>query len=183
MTRKLLSPLDLGSQQITNVADPTNVQGAATKTYTDTYGGKRWVPVATRAIVPNENQGATDVGQPWTTAARYGRTMHRVVVGGAQAIRVEYANWANQNGDSTAASGGTTSVGARPYEISNSNAVSYRASIEYPAGVWKFVSGSTAYASGTAYAIGDQVLSSSVAYVCIQAGTGHTPASSPTFWT
>jgi hypothetical protein len=44
------------------------------------------------------------------------------------------------------------------------------------------VSGVSAYAGGTAYAIGALVSSSGVNYYCIQAGTGHTPASSPTYW-
>jgi hypothetical protein len=42
---------------------------------------------------------------------------------------------------------------------------------------------STAYASGTTYAVGDYVLSASIWYRCIQAGAGQTPASSPTYWT
>lgn len=38
------------------------------------------------------------------------------------------------------------------------------------------------YSGATAYAVGDIVTSSSINYYCIQAGTGHTPASSPTYW-
>ena len=38
------------------------------------------------------------------------------------------------------------------------------------------------YSAGTAYVIGDVVLSSSVYYVAILAGTGQTPVSSPTYW-
>lgn len=44
------------------------------------------------------------------------------------------------------------------------------------------VSGVAAYASGTTYAIGDLVVDGGVNYYCIQAGSGHTPASSPTYW-
>lgn len=43
--------------------------------------------------------------------------------------------------------------------------------------------GVPAYNSGTTYDVGDFVISSSVAYKCIQSGTGQTPASSPTYWT
>lgn len=39
-----------------------------------------------------------------------------------------------------------------------------------------------AYASGTAYAIGDRVTDGGHDYVCIQAGTGQAPSSSPTYW-
>lgn len=39
-----------------------------------------------------------------------------------------------------------------------------------------------AYNGATAYVIGDLVSSSGVNYYCIQAGTGHTPVSSPTYW-
>jgi hypothetical protein len=38
------------------------------------------------------------------------------------------------------------------------------------------------YAGGNSYAIGDRVLSGSNYYLCIQGGSGHTPASSPTYW-
>lgn len=176
-----LSPIDLGGNKLTSVATPTAANDAAIKSYVDGLAAK-WVPIAGRATVASENTGATNAGLQFVTAGRYGRTVHRVIAGGASQVRLEYANWGTQDGDATTSAGTTVSVGARPYEVSNPNSVSFRASIEYPAGVWKLVSGSTAYASGTTYAIGDQVISSSITYVCIQAGAGHTPASSPTFW-
>lgn len=40
-----------------------------------------------------------------------------------------------------------------------------------------------AYAAGTTYAVGDYVVSVALTYICIQAGAGHAPASSPTYWT
>lgn len=39
------------------------------------------------------------------------------------------------------------------------------------------------WSSATAYAVGDIVFSAGKSWVSIQAGTNHTPASSPTFWT
>jgi hypothetical protein len=39
-----------------------------------------------------------------------------------------------------------------------------------------------AYAGGTAYVVGDVVVSAGINYYSIQDGTGHTPASSPLFW-
>jgi lysophospholipase L1-like esterase len=163
-------------------ADPTFSMYAATKQYVDAVNG--WVPVAGRAIVPNENLGYTNAGLLWATVARYSRTVHRVLHGSSvKQVRLEYANWGNQNGDTTAAVGGTPSVGARPYEVSNTNAVSYRSSVEYPAGVWRVISGSTAYSAGTAYAIGDQVTNGGSTWVSIQAGTGNTPAGGSAFWT
>ena len=39
-----------------------------------------------------------------------------------------------------------------------------------------------AYSAGTAYVVGGLVSSGGVNYYCIQAGTGHAPASSPAFW-
>lgn len=44
------------------------------------------------------------------------------------------------------------------------------------------VAGVSAYGAGTPYVIGDLVLDVGINYYCIQAGTGHTPASSSTFW-
>lgn len=40
-----------------------------------------------------------------------------------------------------------------------------------------------AYAGGTPYAVGDFVTDGGIVYYCIQAGTGQTPATSPTYWT
>jgi lysophospholipase L1-like esterase len=162
-------------------ADPTALSSIATKNYTDGLGA-RWVPVAGRATVANENTNFANAGLQWATAARYGRTVHRVMVGGAKQIRLEYANWGCQNGDSTAAVGGTLSLSARPFEVANPNSVQFRASIEYPAGVWRQTAGSTAWSSATAYAIGDQVTSNGSTWVSIQAGTNQTPASGSVFW-
>lgn len=39
-----------------------------------------------------------------------------------------------------------------------------------------------AYNGATAYDIGDLVIDGGIVYYCIQAGSGHTPASSPTYW-
>ena len=39
------------------------------------------------------------------------------------------------------------------------------------------------YAAGTAYAVNDCASYNGAGYVCIQAGTGQTPSSSPTYWT
>jgi len=44
--------------------------------------------------------------------------------------------------------------------------------------VWKGT-----YAGGTAYSVNDCVYYSTVYYYCIQAGTGQTPNSSPSYWT
>ncbi len=44
------------------------------------------------------------------------------------------------------------------------------------------VSSVAAWGSGTAYVVGDLVVDGGVNYYAIQAGTNHTPASSPTFW-
>jgi hypothetical protein len=49
-------------------------------------------------------------------------------------------------------------------------------------GVRVTVSGVSAYAGGTTYAIGNLVVDGGVNYYCIQAGTGHTPASSAGYW-
>jgi hypothetical protein len=43
-------------------------------------------------------------------------------------------------------------------------------------------SGVAAYAAGTAYAVADLVVSVGITYYCIQAGTGHTPATSALYW-
>jgi len=77
-----------------------------------------------------------------------------------------------------------------PFEFSTDQAYV----IEIGAGYFRFymdrgaiaataANGIPTYGAGTAYNVDDWVISSSVAYRCIQAGTGHTPASSPTYWT
>lgn len=49
---------------------------------------------------------------------------------------------------------------------------------------WWLPLDAAAYSGATTYALGDRVLSAGITYVSIQAAnTGHTPASSPTWWT
>jgi lysophospholipase L1-like esterase len=54
--------------------------------------------------------------------------------------------------------------------------------VEYPAGTWRVISGSTAYSGATAYAIGDQVTSGGNTWVAIAATTGNTPIAGSAFW-
>jgi hypothetical protein len=107
------------------------------------------------------------------TRCRQSRKLLRVISGGADKLQVEWANiWTSNTPQAADAS----------CEFNGPNNVTVRMSIEYPAGNMRMVSGSSAWSSVTAYAIGDQVLSSGVKYVAIAATTNNTPASSPTFW-
>jgi hypothetical protein len=151
-------------------ADPTLVSGPATKKYVDAQA-KTFLPVANGTHF--NGNGANASTSLIQTRCRQTRKLLRVLVGGADTIQVEWANiWTSCLPQSAGASS----------EIAGVQAVTARMSIEYPAGNPRQVSGSTAYASGTAYAVFDQVTSGGSAWVCIQAGTGQTPASGSAFW-
>lgn len=107
------------------------------------------------------------------TRCRQTRKLLRVIAGGADQLQIE---WANKY------TGNTPQAADATCEFNGPNNVIVRMSIEYPAGNMRIISASSAYAAGTAYAILDQVVSAGLKYVCIQAGTGQTPASSPAFW-
>jgi hypothetical protein len=107
------------------------------------------------------------------TRCRQTRKLLRIIASGADKLQVEWANKYT-----------TTVVQASDAscELNGPNSVTARMAIEYPAGTPRIISGSTTYSAGTAYAVGDQIVSSGIKYVCIQAGTGQTPASSPLYW-
>lgn len=107
------------------------------------------------------------------TRCRQSRKLLRVISSGADKLQVE---WANKYTTTVVQSNDASC------ELNGPNSVTVRMAIEYPAGTPRIISGSTTYSAGTAYAVGDQIVSSGIKYVCIQAGTGQTPASSPLFW-
>lgn len=119
-------------------------------------------PVASRSTVIMGTDGTSGTGTAVQTYARTGRTVHRVI-GGASAITLEYLNWYTQPNS--------------PGEVDNPNSVTLRASVEYPAGKPRQISGSTAWNSGTTYAALDQVTYSGSSYVAL---TTTTPATAPT---
>lgn len=123
-----------------------------------------YAPVASRALTPEGTDGTSATGNAVATYARTARTLHRVT-GTASAIALEYPNWYTQPNS--------------PGEVANGNSVTIRASVEYPAGAWRQVSGSTTWNSGTAYAPLDQVVYNGQAYVALvttTAGTAPTSA-------
>lgn len=133
--------------------------------------GVTFLPVANGTHF-NGNLGgpATNLIQ---TRCRQTRKLLRVIAGGSDQLQVEWANIYTI----TVAQAGDASC-----EMPGPNAVTARMSIEYPAGKPRQVSGSTAYSAGTAYAVFDQVTSGGSAWVCIQAGTGQTPADGSLYW-
>lgn len=123
----------------------------ATKAYVD-----RYCPVAGRATTYAGTDGTTGTGSTIQTFARTGRTLHKVI-GAAGAVKLEYQNWYTQPNT--------------PGEVNNPNSVSYRASVEYPAGRWRQVSGTTTWDAGTSYVALDQVVYSGQSYVALKVTT------------
>ncbi|WP_190824703.1 GDSL-type esterase/lipase family protein [Saccharopolyspora pogona] len=126
-----------------------------------------WQPVTTRSTL-NPHYLDPVTGAPSRdaipqTPARFGRTLRRVLQHGIQQVRLEWRNVYCQVDD--------------PGEVDGPNPVWIRASIEYPAGAWRQVNGSTTWSATTAYAVGDQVLHDGVRYVAGAATTaGQSPA-------
>lgn len=121
----------------------------------------------------NGNGGSTATAGLIQTRCRQTRKLLRVIGGGATTIKVEWANIWTSN---------TPQAGDASCEIAGPQTVTSRMSVEYPAGNPRIVSGSATYAAGTAYALLDQVNYNSGTWVCIQAGTGQTPADGSAYW-
>lgn len=136
------------------------------------YKIEQFLPIANGTHF-NGNGGAASTSLITGVRCRQTRKLLRVIAPGADQLQVEWANiW----------TGNTPQAGDATCEFNAPNSITARMTIEYPAGNMRIVSSSSAYAAGTAYALLDQVVSSGIKYVCIQAGTGNTPASSPLFW-
>ena len=149
----------MGRTFITGVTTPAADSEPATKAYVD-----RYCPVGSRATTYAGTDGTSGTGSTVQTFARTGRTIHKVI-GAASALKLEYQNWYTQPNT--------------PGEVDGPNSVSYRASIEYPAGRWRQISGSTTWDAATAYAALDQVVHSGQSYVALKtttAGTAPTAA-------
>lgn len=159
----------MGRKFLAGVIAPTQNPDPPTRRYVDS-AAKTYFPVCNGTHF-NGNGGATSTSLI-QTRCRQTRKLLRVIGAGATELQVEWANIWTSN---TPQGGGTS-------ELAGPNSVTARMAIEYPAGNVRIVSGSSTYAAGTAYALLDQVVSAGIKYVCIQAGTGNTPASSPTFW-
>lgn len=152
---------------------PVKVAGPTLRKGVSPYAESCFLPVANGTHF-NGNGGSTQTSLITGTRVRATRKLLRVIApGGTDVLQIEWANtWTTvipQSGDATC-------------EISNANAVKCRMAIEYPAGQPRQISGSTTYSAATAYAINDQVVYSSLKYVCIAAGTGQTPSTSPLYW-
>lgn len=149
----------MGRTFVQGVTTPVNDADPATKGYVDQY-----CPVVSRATTYAGTDGTSGTGSTVQTFARTGRTIHKII-GTASAVKLEYQNWYTQPNT--------------PGEVNTPNSVSYRASIEYPAGRWRQISGSTTWDAATAYAALDQVVYSGSSYVALKgttAGTAPTAA-------
>lgn len=161
---QFLGPISLPS-------DPSSAMQVSTKQYVDAQA-KTFLPIANGTHF-NGNGGATATAGLIQTRCRQTRKLLRVIAGGANVLQVEWANiWTSNTPQANNAS----------CEIAGQQAVTARMSIEYPAGNPRQVSGSTAYSATTAYALLDQVTSGGSSWVCIQAGTGQTPAAGSAYW-
>jgi hypothetical protein len=115
-----------------------------------------YVPIAGRAGSIPGSDGGTSTVVDVTTFARTGRSLHRVL-DGTSAVKLQYDNWASSPNN--------------PGETNNANAITVRASIEFPAGAWRQISGSTTWSSATAYSALDQVVYSGSVYVALKTTT------------
>lgn len=119
-----------------------------------------FVPVTSRShFNGNGGAGAGALPAVWM---RYSRTLRRVTRGGASQLKCEWANIFTNN-----------TTGAT--EVNGPNSCTIRMSVEYPAGQWRQVSGSTAWSSATAYIPRDQVTYGGNAYVALANSTNVTP--------
>jgi hypothetical protein len=163
--------LGLGTAATRNVGTTTGTVAAGDDTRFTSAAQKTYVPVANGTHFNGNwaNPATSLIAGP----VRQSRKLLRVLTGGATELVVE---WANKY---------TITIPPTPgasCEINGPNNVNVRMAIEYPAGNPRLVSGSTAYSATTAYAVMDQVTSGGGSWVCIQAGTGQTPADGSAYW-
>lgn len=156
--------------RIKGPADPSVPLDYATRQYVDS-AADTYFPVANGTHF-NGNGGATVTSLPQGRLFET-RKLLRVIASGANTLVIEWANTWTSN---------TPQAADATCEMAGPNSVSVRMGIEYPAGNMRMVSASSAYSAGTAYAVRDQVTSGGSSWVCIQAGTGQTPATGSAFW-
>jgi lysophospholipase L1-like esterase len=147
-----LRTLGTGSQQAVSgndsrLSDSRVPSGAAggdlMGTYPNPSRASKYVPATSRGNT-NAGPGGGVTGLVTNAGATaYILTEVRPPVVGAKSVKLRYWN-------------GRTFDGS-PGEVNGPNAVTIRAALLYPAGVWRQVSGSTAWASGTTYNAGDMV--------------------------
>lgn len=134
-----------------------------------------------RAFLPVGNgthfngNGGADETALLQLRCRQTRKLLRVYAGGADVLRVEWANiWTSNTPDSGDPTASREIPGPQP--------VTARMSIEYPAGTPRIVNGSAAWDSATAYSAGDQVNHNGDSWVAETSSTGTTPADSSAAW-
>lgn len=129
-----------------------------------------WHPVASRASINPHYTDPSGLGPSRNAIPRvdhrFGRSLSRVIAHGVREIRLEWRAVYTQVAD--------------PGEVNGPNAVTIRAAVEYPAGRWRKVNGTTAWSSSTAYAAGDQITHAGQRFVAINAtSAGQTPTTDP----
>jgi lysophospholipase L1-like esterase len=148
------------------ISDVTGLQAGL-----DYKSDRKFLPVANGTHF-NGNWGGTSTALV-QARCRQTRKILRVIAGGATQLQVEWANiFTTTAPPSTDAS----------CEIPGPNAVSVRMAVEYPAGMPRLTSGSTAWSSATAYALRDQVTYAGSRWVATQAGTNQTPSATSAYW-
>lgn len=150
--------------------DPLAPLDYATRQYADA-AADTFFPIANGTHF-NGNGGAAVTALPQGRLFQT-RKLLRVIAGGANILQVEWANIYTTN---------VVQAADATCELNGPNSVDVRMSIEYPAGNMRMISASSAYSAGTAYALRDQVTSGGNSWVCIQAGTGQTPATGSAYW-
>lgn len=152
----------LGLDQVNNTTDASKPISTATQAALDAkaatshihaVGPTRLVPATTRS---NSASGPGSAATGLVTGAGatgYMLTELTPAVEGQTKIRLRYWNGRTVDGS--------------PGEVAITNSVTLRASIRYPCGVWKQVSGSTAWNSGATYAAGDMVTSGGSTWVAV----------------
>jgi lysophospholipase L1-like esterase len=120
--------------------------------------GTQTVPVASNTTV-YPNPGSGSAGLP-NDGGRFASIKH-VVGADAFELRLVFGNHYTQQ--------------SIPGEVAGPNDILVRASVEYPSGVPRLTTGSTAYSASTAYVVGDKVTYSGNSYVAKSSFSNQTP--------
>lgn len=153
-----------------NPLDAEDPLDLTTRSYVDATADT-YLPVANGTHF-NGNGGSTSTALPQGRLFET-RKLLRVITGGADKLQVEWANIWTSN---------TPQAADATCEMAGPNSVTVRMGIEYPAGMMRMTSGSSAWNSATAYAINDQVTSGGSSWIAVAASTNSTPSGSNANW-
>lgn len=157
--------INMGTNKITNMGDPTNAQDAATKNYVDTNFINKDGSVAMTAALPVHTSGLVVSGDPNTTITAPSADTWAFTAGGNQMLTMSSSDFLVGTGDGTASPGSVTvrgpaavgtdiAGGTLTFAAGQSTGNGLAGSIKFQTPDWSNTSGTTQQAMADRLTIG-----------------------------